>query len=247
MIPTYKGLIPTLTTAQMIEVDRLMIEEYQIELIQMMENAGRALAMLAREDFLEGESRKVIVVAGTGGNGGGALVAARRLHGWGFDVQVLVINEAKMQGVPGHQLEIIKHLGISISDVSSLDFFDHVDLVVDGAIGYSLSGDPRGDWKEAIVWMNRQSAAILSLDTPSGLDLTTGNVHDPCVTAQATLTLALPKKGLFSEEAKKVTGELYLADISVPPSLYACPTLGIEIPELFAKSDLLKINSAFEK
>ena len=81
-IPKYPHSVPYLTTEQMIEVDRAMMEDFKIELIQMMENAGRNLAHLARERFLEGDprSRKVVVLAGTGGNGGGALVCARRLQ-----------------------------------------------------------------------------------------------------------------------------------------------------------------------
>lgn len=77
--------IPFLTTDQMREVDRAMIEDYGIQLIQMMENAGRNLAELARRRFLNSRpsGQKVIVLAGTGGNGGGGLVCARRLHNWG--------------------------------------------------------------------------------------------------------------------------------------------------------------------
>ena len=73
---------PFLTADQMREVDRLMIEEYGIELLQMMENAGRGLADLARERFLDDDPRRraVVLLAGAGGNGGGGLVAARRLH-----------------------------------------------------------------------------------------------------------------------------------------------------------------------
>ena len=69
-------------TPQMIEVDRLMMEDYHIELIQMMENAGRCLAIVAREEFLgkDPHKKRIAILAGTGGNGGGALVCARRLH-----------------------------------------------------------------------------------------------------------------------------------------------------------------------
>ena len=90
MIPTYSGEMPYLTTEQMIEVDRAMMEDYTIGLIQMMENAGRNLAHLARERFFEGDpqGKQVIILAGTGGNGGGALVCARRLHNYGVQVQV---------------------------------------------------------------------------------------------------------------------------------------------------------------
>ena len=85
IIPSPDGEIPYLSTAQMIEVDRAMMDDLRIELRQMLENAGRALAQLARDRFLEGDprGRRVVVLAGTGGNGGGAMVCARRLCGWG--------------------------------------------------------------------------------------------------------------------------------------------------------------------
>ncbi|MEA3349973.1 MAG: NAD(P)H-hydrate epimerase, partial [Chloroflexota bacterium] len=74
--------IPFLSTNQMRAIDDAMIETYNINLIQMMENAGRNLAHLARTRFLNGNPREqdVLVLAGRGGNGGGGLVCARRLH-----------------------------------------------------------------------------------------------------------------------------------------------------------------------
>jgi NAD(P)H-hydrate epimerase len=88
----FKKEIPYLSTKQMIEVDRAMMQDYKIGLIQMMENAGRNLAHLARIRFLDGnpEGKQVIILAGTGGNGGGALVSARRLHNWGAKVHVFI-------------------------------------------------------------------------------------------------------------------------------------------------------------
>ena len=78
-IPFLTEDIPWLTTEQMIEVDRAMMEDYRIDLVRMMENAGRNLAHLARARFLDGDPRgqRVVVLAGTGGNGGGALVCCR--------------------------------------------------------------------------------------------------------------------------------------------------------------------------
>ncbi|MBW6457080.1 MAG: hypothetical protein K0A98_14460, partial [Trueperaceae bacterium] len=79
------------TAEQMAEVDRRAMQVYLISLPQMMENAGRALARVARERFFEGHAgaARVAVLAGRGGNGGGAMVAARRLAGWGARVHVL--------------------------------------------------------------------------------------------------------------------------------------------------------------
>ena len=90
--PTHYTGMPSVTRDQMIEVDRLMVEHYGITLPQMMENAGRNLAHTARTRFLSGDPRgkRVAVLSGKGGNGGGGLVCARRLHNWGSDVSVFI-------------------------------------------------------------------------------------------------------------------------------------------------------------
>lgn len=74
--------IPSITTDQMGEVDCAMIEDFQIELIQMMENAGQNLAWLAVHRFSDHkpQGRRVVVLAGRGGNGGGGSMCVRRLH-----------------------------------------------------------------------------------------------------------------------------------------------------------------------
>lgn len=236
--------IPRLTTDQMIEVDRLMIEEYHIELIQMMENAGRCLALVAIKEFLKSKltAKKVIVLAGTGGNGGGALVCARRLHNLGCDVQVYLSAADKMTSVPGHQLLIIRSMGLVVYAAEELRNEESADLIIDGIVGYSINGDPRGNVKGMIDWANQQSSPVLALDTPSGLDLTTGTVHSPTIEAAATVTLALPKHGLFEKKAASKVGSLFLGDISVPPGLYAAPTIGISVsPELFVESDVVSL------
>jgi NAD(P)H-hydrate epimerase len=99
-----------------------------------------------------------------------------------------------------------------------------------------LRGDPAGTTAELITWANDQAAPVVALDTPSGLDPTTGAAGTPAVWATATLTLALPKVGLFNAPS---VGELYLADISVPSLVYQ--RMGIAVPELFRHSSLLRI------
>ncbi len=137
--------IPSLTTAHMIEVDRAMIEDYRIDLIQMMENAGRSLAHLARTRFLRANPRgkKVIILAGPGGNGGGGLVCARRLHTWGAQVQVFLTRpSAEFTPITAHQLDILQRMAVPVLSANELDQAIAADLVVDGIIGYSLQGAP---------------------------------------------------------------------------------------------------------
>ncbi|MEL6252751.1 MAG: NAD(P)H-hydrate epimerase [Bacteroidota bacterium] len=237
-------MIPRITTEQMIEVDRLMIEVYKIELIQMMENAGRCLALTAKRHFFKGEisGKKVIVLAGTGGNGGGAMVAARRLAAWGAKVEVFLTSVEKLTPVPRHQHEILLNMGIRVHEGHIPSANAEADLILDGIIGYSLKGNPRGIAKEMIEWANVHEAPTLSLDTPSGISLTKGEIFEPVIQAEATLTLALPKVGLFKEEVKPIRGTLYLGDISVPPELYAQPSLGIELGPIFGEDDVLRMN-----
>ena len=69
--------------------------------------------------------------------------------------------------------------------------------------------------------LNTQNQNVLSLDAPSGLNITTGDFNKKlCIRVYATMTLALPKTGLIQDNAKECVGRLYVTDISVPPILY---------------------------
>ena len=236
--------IPYLTTEQMREVDRAMNQDFHIELIQMMENAGRNLAHLARTRFLDGDPRRksIAVMAGSGGNGGGALVAARRLHNWGAVVRVFVTKDkTEFTPIPAHQFDILSRMGVPVDTVESLDGAGKVDLIIDGVIGYTLNGAPRGTAADLIQWANAQSAPVLSLDVPSGIDPTTGVAFEPAIHATATLTLALPKAGLRKYLVAESVGELYVADLSVPPELYMADNLALNVGPIFAQDEIIRI------
>jgi NAD(P)H-hydrate epimerase len=220
--------VPTLTTDQMREVDRAMIEDLHIELIQMMENAGRSLAELALVRFAP---VTVTVLAGPGGNGGGGLVAARHLVNRGRTVSVVLSEPDSLTPVPAHQADILARMGAVMATAPP-----GADLVVDALIGSSLRDDPTGRAAELIQWANQQPAPVLALDAPTGLDVTTGIAGTPHIQATATLALALPKVGLIDAPA---VGELYLADISVPAILYQ--RLGLTPPNLFRDNVIISL------
>lgn len=213
----------------MIEVDRVMIEDLHIELIQMMENAGRNLARLALGLVAP---KSAVVLAGSGGNGGGGLVAARHLANNGVDVAIATTRPRdEMTPIPAHQLDICERMGIAVVDTPA-----PAEVVIDSVIGYSLKGAPRGRSLELIDAIPALGATVISLDTPSGLNVTTGDVPGAVVQADATLTLALPKSGLRGRDC---VGELYLGDISVPPSVYA--DMGAGPTPDFSASAILRI------
>jgi NAD(P)H-hydrate epimerase len=237
--------VPFITTAQMRDVDRLMMGEFRISLLQMMESAGRALARLARDRFLDGDSKgkRVLVLVGTGGNGGGGMVCARNLHNWGATVELFgVFGTHEFDPVPAQQLDILDGLGVPLTLVSGAQDLPEADLIIDALVGYSLSGPPRG----ALASLIRSAADVecptLALDVPTGVDASTGEVYEPAVKADATMTLALPKTGLAVQGAQAYVGELWLADIGVPPELYAKPTVGVRVRTPFNESDLVKLS-----
>lgn len=236
--------IPFITTDQMREVDRLMEEKYGILLVQMMENAGRNLARLARQRFLNGDpvGKRVLVLAGSGGNGGGGMVCARWLSNWGASVQVWVTAPpSKLADVIRHQLTILEHMGVPINLASEKLDLPPADLLVDAVIGYSLRGAPSGPAAALIRHANEHEAPVLALDVPSGVDASTGEIYNPAAKAAATLTLALPKQGLQADAAKQHVGELYLADIGVPPELYTDLALGLEVGPVFAQEEIIRM------
>ena len=242
-IPATDIAVPSVSADQMREVDRLMIEEIGITLVQMMENAGRSLAQVARSRFLDGDARgkRMLVLCGAGGNGGGGLVCARRLQNWGADVQVLLSGAPEKLGdVPRHQLGILDAMGMQAKVAVEEAELPPADLIVDALIGYSLRGAPEGVAAALVRAANGHRAPILALDVPTGLDSTSGAVREPAIRAAATMTLSLPKMGLDPAPIHDMVGELYLADIGVPPSLYA--ELGLQVGPVFARADVVRLH-----
>ena len=133
-------------------------------------------------------------------------------------------------------------MGIPVALATAVPTPPSPDLILDGVIGYSLKGAPRATAATLIRWANAQPAPILALDAPSGVDTTSGTVFDPAVRAAATLTLALPKEGLRAPGVAAQVGELYLADISVPPELSAEPALALAVGPIFSENDIVRLS-----
>jgi len=230
------GTVPWITVAQMREVDRVAIE-LGVTLARMMENAGAHLALVALE-MLGGDARgrRIVVLAGPGGNGGGGLVAARRLIGWGAEVEVRLSGPpAELAPVPGEQLAILESTGATFA--VGADRLESPELFIDAILGYGQRGSPRAGAAELIE--ATAGARVLALDVPTGLALEDGTIGEPAIVAEATLTLALPKAGLRPVAARRLTGQLLLADIAVPPLAYE--RLAIPYVALFSNGPLVRI------
>ncbi len=242
------GSLPTVTATQMAEIDRIMLQDLGVGSLQLMELAGHAVASFAREHLLDNLplDKRVVVLAGTGGNGGDGMVAARLLAAWGAEILVITTRAVEDHtGIALHQLGILQRWGLPIVD-GSIDnpapIPGEIDLIIDGLLGFSLEGDPHGTAAILIEAANVAAAPILAIDLPSGLNATTGKIGSPCIRATTTLTLALAKTGLGENGAEAVTGDLWLADIGVPPAAYA--RIGIPLSAaLFAARPFLQLST----
>lgn len=218
--------VPVVTADEMREVDRIAMEETGPNLYQMMENAGRNLALMAIE-FLgkNWQKTKVVVLAGGGGNGGGGICAARHLANRGVDVRLVVAQSERLSKVSGWQRKIFQSAGGTEIDRSRLPH-QRPDLILDALVGYGLKSAPDENIAQLIRWTKLSRAPVLALDVPSGLDATTGETPGECIAPNWTMTLALPKTGLLP----KRTGDLYLADIGIPVAAYRRLGLKYESP-----------------
>ena len=233
-----EGGLVYLTAEEMAEADRMAIEDYGIDVIALMENAGVATAQLAKK-MLGGDVRgkNVCCLVGRGNNGGDGLVAARHLNNWGADVRVILAGDrSDLRDVPAKQITIDDKMGIPI--VSPVEGLRDAHLVIDALLGYGSRGSPREPVAGLIRQGNASKIPILAVDIPSGMDATSGEPGDPTIEARVTVTFGLPKAGFLNPKARRYIGELYLADISMPNRIYASHSVR---SGLFAKDALVRI------
>lgn len=215
-----EGGLVYLTAEEMAEFDRVTIEDFGIDELILMENAGVAVADVART-VLGGTvtGRTICFLIGKGNNGGDGLVAARHLHNWGARVSLALAGErGDLRSHPAKELAILEKMGVGSGGPGT--GVSGADLIVDALLGYNARGDPREPLAGMIRQANSSRVPILAVDLPSGLDATTGRAGDPCIVADATVTLGLPKAGFLAPEARSHLGALYLADISFPDLVY---------------------------
>lgn len=244
-LPKLRGM-PSVTAAQMAEVDRIAIEDLQIPVDVLMENASRQVAAAARA-FLGGTvaGTRVIGLVGNGNNGGDAAGALRHLLNWGARVSAEITGpEDRMRETTRRQLmrillattaeTAIVH-NASVEGVRDLA----ADLLIDGLLGYSARGAPRTPIAALIDLANASHLPILAVDLPSGIDPDSGAAPGTAIRATTTVTLALPKTGLLAPRAREYVGDLVLADIAIPHAAFE--RIGLNTWRLFERGDLVRV------
>jgi len=225
--------LKVLTAAQMREADRLTTERYGIASIELMENAGTAIAEFLREKFPDIRGRRILLLCGKGNNGGDGMVVARQLRDFGCAAVVfLFANPSSVEGDAAANMKRWQQgfgeLYVMTSDAeweSARHALMEADLIVDALLGTGLRGPVEGFLGRVIENLNdvrakrRGKTVVISVDMPSGLASDAQDFGGPVVAADYTVTLTAPKVGQLVLPLSQRCGVLVVRGIGTPPEL----------------------------
>ena len=220
------------TAEEMRRIDEKTIEEYGVPGIVLMERAGLAVALRIKEIF---GRKRVLVVSGSGNNGGDGFVVARNLYEEGWDVRVFLTSKPEdLKGDALLHYKIAKKYGVPIFPVRQL-LTHHSSLVtkhsifIDALLGTGLSKNVMGLLSEVIHLINKINLPVISVDIPSGISSDNGQIMGEAVKADYTVTFGLPKRGHLLYPGAEYTGKLFIENIGFPPKLLASNNLNVSV------------------
>ncbi len=223
-----KSKIKFLTREEVRSADSWAINELKVPGVVLMENAGRNFSEILLEKIKDVKDPEVLIICGSGNNGGDGYVIARHLLREKVRAEVVVCaDREKIKGDADTNLRILEKMGVKI---------DHIEIdpqglqalkrraqnccyIVDGIFGTGIKGQVRGKYPELVNTINELGIKVASIDIPSGLDCDTGEPLGVSIEADFTVTFLAPKKGFENPRSKAYTGQVYVADIGVDLSL----------------------------
>lgn len=212
------------------DFDRQAIVHCGVASLVLMENAGRGAAqIIARElgTFCRVANPKVLVVTGSGNNGGDGYVVARTLLTHGIAAEVLaVVPDERLRGDALFNQQAFLSIGGKVESLGETpetlaQAVGRADLVVDALFGIGLDRPVEGIFREAIERLNLSLVRKVALDLPSGLDADTGMVLGAALRADLTVSFGTHKLGLLTPEGRVHSGRIELVDIGIPPATLA--------------------------
>lgn len=211
-----------LTAEQVRDFDRWAINECKIPPIVLMENAGKNFTEIFLQQLAPAHNSKILVLCGTGNNGGDGFVIARHLINKDFDVRILLYGDmVKISADAQINLNIIQNLGAEVIEYSKSQKQDIVNLVnqsdflIDAILGTGFSGDLRDNLSDFIKLVNSANKKVAAVDIPSGLNCDSGKPQPIAIKAVITTTFAAEKKGFVNPKSAEFTGKIFVADIGI--------------------------------
>jgi NAD(P)H-hydrate epimerase len=218
-------------------IDKKTIEGIGIPGLELMEKAGMGTALVAKEMLGEPEGKEVLIFCGRGNNGGDGFVVGRYLSELGAQVKFfLTAKKGEVKGDAKINLNKAVDLDLPIFEIRSEYAIPEqikADLVVDALFGTGFEDEIKGYTKTIVERINASSIPVLAVDIASGLHADSGTFAGPCIKADRTATMALPKIGHFFFPGKEMSGKVSVIDIGVPPHVVGEEqiTLNLVTPE----------------
>ena len=201
------------TAVEMKELDHNTIQKAGISSPVLMERAALKTVEEIVQRLKNKEKEKILVVCGTGNNGGDGLAIARLLQLRGVRTWYYIAGkEEKMTAETAGQLKTAEYY--QVPRVHNLDP-DEYTTIVDAIFGVGLSRPVEGKYAELISTMNRASAYKVAVDIPSGIDSDTGFEKGIAFRADLTVTFAFRKRGLCFYPGRMYGGEIVVTDIGI--------------------------------
>ena len=213
-----------MTPKQMRQIDEEAINNYHIPSILLMEHAAYHIFRHIKEKY---KKQNIVIVCGPGNNGGDGFALARQIKTWSHNklkVFMLVAPEELSEDGRAYY-NLCGHIGIEIVRITTSNVeiaykeLGKANVIVDALFGTGLSRKVEGIYADIIEHINRSAADIISIDIPSGIDGTTGQIQGIGIKADQTITLAAAKLGLYLYPAIDYVGELKIADIGIPQAI----------------------------
>ena len=213
------------TPKEMQALDRQAIDECGIPSLRLMERAGEGVVRVLEHTYGPMRDTRVSIVVGQGNNGGDGLVVGRLLMKRGARVRVHILTDpVTFTGDALTNFTRYRDLGGTFvapppsTPRHILQSLEESALIVDAIFGTGLSKPIEGMFAEIIQSINRSRRPIVAIDIPSGLSGDTGTILGSAIHATHTVTLALPKRGLFLDQGITHSGDIAVTDIGIPSS-----------------------------
>ena len=229
------------TGEQMRRADLYTIEEIGVPSMVLMERAALEVVRCMEEEQLD--FRKVLVVCGSGNNGGDGYAIARLLHLKGHDVTIFFAgNSQKRSEENAQQAKIAAHYEIPV--ITNLDTEEY-SVIIDALFGTGLKREITGHYREILCSVNQMTGEKVAVDLPSGIHDTTGAQMGIAFCADLTVAIAFPKRGLFLQEGNVCAGKILTGDIGISSETFSegTVTFGYEKQDLFLGFPKRKKNS----
>lgn len=213
---------PLASSVQSAEIDRSAIENYNLSAEILMESAGALSAQeilnyLKPHNNKDLESSAVLILCGPGHNGGDGLVVARHLLSKNIPV-VVFCSDTEGSPLVEKQKDRLRAISVTLHSMEDQEKLKKAQckIIVDALFGVGLSKDVTGLYADIIQWINQKDKRVISLDTPSGLDIDTGQIKGEAVKANLTLSFGLAKPGFYQQKGPVHIGQLKVLSIGFP-------------------------------